>query len=86
MTFHSSLTEFSVTACLINLIDAFHWGGIDLRNLTTEGSYKFFHDITFISLTVQSQSLLWQLMVILLKLTQPNCISQLLKFLRKYHS
>ena len=86
MTFHSSLTEFSVTACLIDLIDAFHWGGIDLRNLTTEGSYKFFHDITFISLTVQSQSLLWQLMVILLKLTQPNCISQLLKFLRKYHS
>ena len=86
MTFHSSLTEFSVTACLIDLIDAFHWGGIDLRNLTTEGSYKFFHDITFISFTVQSQSLLWQLMVILLKLTQPNCISQLLKFLRKYHS
>ena len=86
MTFHSSLTEFSVTACLIDLIDAFHWGGIDLRNLTTEGSYILFRDITFISLTVQSQSLLWQLMVILLKLTQPNCISQLLKFLRKYHS
>ena len=33
---HSSLTEFSVTACLTDLMDAFHWGCIDLRNLYVE--------------------------------------------------